>query len=225
MDIPQLLAAAETDVASNPDGELVLGWRIRLWDLMAQAYGEEGRFRRGVLAYVVARDTLPAWPGSAMAPEYREVPYRLLGWSRSRLLGELSDEQVQRRLQAHITNIHDIVYATGKLGFGTFCAAAAWSACYDVSGALEEEYFYRGWHESVWVDDQHLTITDREFEDWFLMDAHTVACAIASHGFIGSPTDTELRRQFWLRWLKERVPLVIDRPSEQVRQLLEGPVR
>jgi hypothetical protein len=62
LDIPDVLKRAEEYLLRSTDADVPLGWRVRLWDAMNTAFGqEESLFRRGVLAYVVGKDTLAPW--------------------------------------------------------------------------------------------------------------------------------------------------------------------
>ena len=84
MDIAKLLKQMDRAVQRDRKGELLLGWRIRLWSAMKADYGREAALRRNILAFVVAQEVYPHWKNgrivSAIEPEDADV-YMLLDCS------------------------------------------------------------------------------------------------------------------------------------------------
>ncbi len=65
MDIPTLLQMMERYVSVIPDGDLTLGWRLRLWSLMRRTFPEQAHSRRCALALSAgSRLRIPARQGT-----------------------------------------------------------------------------------------------------------------------------------------------------------------
>ena len=103
MEIPELLAEMEGAVAEHKQGQLELGWRIRLWLAMKDKFGgKESAFRRNTLAVLVARDTYPVWEEGQLVEAipshdreaYYAYPAQALEEYRRYLLGKSSKRKV-----------------------------------------------------------------------------------------------------------------------------------
>src|SRR3712207_5491655 len=96
-DVNWVLRQAEADLMVSPEAEVRLGWRVRLWDAMSREYPHDALFRRGVLAYRVARKTLPAWDSikDRVDERIRNVPPRLVENCRRYLRAEIGEDDAR----------------------------------------------------------------------------------------------------------------------------------
>jgi len=228
-EIAQLLRDALEAVNAQPSGELMLGWRLRLWSLMSRAYPLDSCFRRGVLSYVVATETLPAWEAAEMPTELRDVPYRLVRATYDLLIKNITPE-VASQLHADLAQKVDL--ASGLLdeyGHGVGSAAAAYAS---LNCALRKDALlysacnveYEGevsLLEQCWDAGQFHRLTDYLF-DWESWETHRFASHVAAGVQITDGAfeiDANLLRQFWIRWLREKVPLVLGNPRDVAQQL------
>ena len=119
MDISQLLHQMDQAVVKHRKGDLLLGWRIRLWSVMKREFGKEADFRRNVLAFLVAQDTYPLWENgtlvSAIPPEDLDEYYALPGRAMDEYVRYLKGRSSRKKRWAVLVGLrHDVPCAIGQ---------------------------------------------------------------------------------------------------------------
>lgn len=218
MELQQVLRSAEEYLLTSEAAEVALGWRIRLWSAINRAFPDDALWRRSILAYGVARRTLPAWDrlSEQIEPRRRSLPHHLIANCRDLILGEITVAQAQ-----DYDLYNDIEYSMGlfdDLGPGVWCLPAA-RAAIQCAASCEEAMCQEFFYDRFWEPD-FLQVAREEDDGWAGWDTHFWASCVAG-GYPDLPGfDPERRRHFWLRWLHEDVPAVLG-SGENARRLLE----
>lgn len=235
LEIGQVLDAARRYVLSDPQGHLLWGLRMRLWDRMSAELGdEEAGFRYDVLAYLTARHTAQLWNNAAIPPDCTRpflqlleyVPDELLRDHRLAILGEQAARERLVSWREKMRTLHwmdeipghrlgsvliVLMYASGRIQFPDLHFAA-----YDVYNEWLQELCSGA---GLWDDPALLRVDELEeigdplfypLEYWA-----SYAWSVDDEG----ANDPARRRQFWLMWIEELVPAAL-RPREEIRALL-----
>src|SRR4051794_33957110 len=219
MNIKNFLDKAVEHVSHNDSGELSLGWRLRLWCLMNETFRSEYLVRKIALAHVVARETFPAWEAANMPPDLKQVPCELIDVSIKLCNEQITAEEAEVAQSLLFRKVDFSLGLLDEKGYGVAAAAAAYAT---INCALSKEdalYSERdvehdgedSLYEKSLKCDRLDDLTD-DLLDWESWDTHRFASVVAAG--VRLPTgnfdiDKSLLRQFWIRWLREKVPAVL----------------
>jgi Immunity protein Imm5 len=199
-------AVAEFEPGHPPRLEIPLGWRVRLWDAMNNAFPIDARLRRGLLAYSVACQATEEWKNVALQlPSHtRELPQQLLKVCRRALQGEITEQQAQQGYK--VDAVEAAMGLEDDIGLPAYAPLAAFAAikcAVAYEEAIYQELFYAK------VADDSFVATCEESRDWMGWDTHFWASCVAG-GFPGSTRyDQQRRTDFWRRWLRKDLPSVL----------------
>jgi hypothetical protein len=195
--VERILVDAAKVVESDPQHDLPLGYRKAIWDAIGPRDDRDDEMSnahrsRGRLAIEGARKVLGIWQ--------REFPD---DDTAQRALSDAIDV-LQGRLDSDTAEEHYTEYwqHVDQLGFDSksMAVSAGYAAVTALMTAVDDET-YRP--EQIDLNEQD----SRDIDD---NDASFFAAAAFASGpswkTIGSDSDAEARRQFWLWWLNEAVP-------------------
>ncbi len=196
--------------------EIGLAWRERLWYALVSAYPSDGLLRLGVLSYLVAKDTLPAWLQIAhkLEPALRPLPQKLLSNCKALILKQITVSQ------ADDYELHDVEYSGSldiKFGTGAFSCLAAYAAinCVAISQMASNDEFL---DLAIWADEYAQSYSEDNV-DWEAWDTHFWASGVAG-GFPGRPGfDEKKRAAFWRHWLQMSVPSALGTSADVWKRL------
>ena len=223
MEIPELLHRMDQAVVKHRKGDLLLGWRLRLWSLMKHRFGKEADYRRNVLAFLAAQDVYRLWEEgtlvSAIPPEDLDEYYALPGQAMDEYVRFLKGRSSRKKLKAIMEALEtNLDYWEGnphdQMQGAYIIIQHAGSQLLGIDDLMYED---RGWYERIWDGAEHLKITDDSLGEPAFCDAHYFAAMVATND---SNNKVAARRAFWRRWLTETVPSVLV-PLPGVRALLQ----
>lgn len=237
--IQQLLKEMEAVVQDDALGELPFGWRLRLSCEMNETFGkDEGTFRTNCLAYFVAgelaRFLLPGAFDATVADECHGA-----GWAAWFLSLPRNALDAVRAYLGNYVSIEYLCELTRVLGyerdhitaFSLFpecmeSVRAVYCLCRHVAGWETGFYEEKGWYEECRDDDKVADLRDDLFFQWGGdgLEPHLYAAWVASNPKSEydrqDPRFVERSREFWLRWVRERVPEVLG-PVRTLRKRLK----
>ena len=222
MKIPELIRDMDEAVAKDKQGELELGWRIRLWLAMKDKFGEkESDFRRNTLAVLVARDTYPVWEQGQLVEAkpsdqmevYYAYPAQALEEYKRYLLGKSSKDKVTA-IAMEMNECYGYWSAKPDTAM-QFAFVAIVVTAQRLESFDDELYEEEGWFQAV-RDGQHLEIYDALLGEREYCEVHIFAADLAAEL---AKKKVDGRREFWRTWLADSVPSVLA-PMAKVKALI-----
>lgn len=224
----QLRRKMRDSVLASDHGHLLFGWRLKLWQEM-QTIFDDSTFRRNLLTYIVAFDTLGHWGSDPLIPEfeeewrneYVELPPRIVRMLGTSLMSSTPHiEEIVERCH-WLNGCYDYVVDSfiSRLAEGTALAIGA--VGWRISGLDDNIYTDYGWYDQLGTETTLETIDDlTAVGDRDCCDTHFWAANLAARVPSGGRgDDKEARRYFWLRWIDEWLPRVLGTNDELKRYL------
>ncbi len=220
--VSDILERMERVVRVSPFGHLPLGWRLRLWKSMHNQL-DNASLRRDALTYFVVRDACSVWGEDAIShhcpAHFRDECIRIPDKGVQLLAqcvadaGRNADNRDQiasnsRRLQQLFDHISPY-FRNSVVGYAALAViASAWS----VMGLDDKMYEDAGWYAHVWDDTIIEGISERTMlSERDNCDCHFWSSEVAAYGSSeGATEDAEARREFWLQWIMQKVPQVLE---------------
>jgi len=227
--LEKLIAKMRSHVRNDPNGDLPMWWRLRLWRAMEEEFKQHSSLRRSCLALYVFDQLLPHWDNAELESENIEVPPkyatmpRTMGDVARHFLQESISKSAMEAITSDYSKHHQ--YWHGSLGWeeigdAVFMYDAARFVMWRVLGQDDEQYRLNNLYEKCDLKDISVRPTEDYLAKPSLWDVHFVGSLIAASGahWEGDRCDNELRRQYWLRWLDVTLPLFLG-PIKTAKQM------
>lgn len=193
-------------VCASSDGHLTLGWRECLWDAFGHNFPQDGTFRRGVWAYLTAKETLNSWERLSEVPnEYKRLPHQALELGRQLILGATTRKESL------------VIISTLERMMCDF-DGEYWTADFlkTTNGVLPTESH----HSCVALLFRLTSLPSSEESYYIALDADVdgdlqgagpefFACWDAIGSWRGTPEAKDIEHGYWSHWLFDLMPQVI----------------
>jgi hypothetical protein len=208
MSFSQTIADLRAELATNPQGDLPLWARLRLWRAMEEEFPLDGGLRRSYFALFVLDRMLPAWDRANMPLPYRDLPHLLQHAARLHLNGVTSRESITSILN-DCYDVHQYIECFWTTyGYAVIVQDAAMFVADRVLGNDEELFRKMELYDQLELTDVAERPTEDMTDPGVLWDAHWIGSVLAanSRDCDTERCDNEARRAYWQTWLDDWLP-------------------